>query len=426
MKFNYKLSKLDNGIRVISVPLGSTAAVTSLVLVGTGSHYEKKELAGISHYLEHLFFKGSKKYPSAHKISTILDTIGASYNAFTAEEMTGFYVKTVKDKAELALDVMSDYLKNPLFKDEEIERERGVIIEELRMYYDMPQRHVHDVFREALYGEQPAGRSIGGYEDTVAKIKPSDIREYFKKQYRGDNIVAVFAGNITHGHARELAEKHLGELPEGNSFEKEPIKAPEAIGPSVAIEQKESDQTHIVLGFNGIDINDDRKYALEVLAVVLGGGMSSRLFTEIRERRGLAYYVRAGADAGTDFGDFEASAGIANPKLEEAVEVLVNEFKKIRDNNIEKEEIDKAKSHIEGSTMLGLETSNSVAFYTGNYQLLMKKIITPEEYLQNIKKVTAKDVKEIAGDIFKKETCRLALVGPYKNEKKLEEILNKL
>lgn len=426
MNLDYKTFKLKNGVRVVTVPLKSTGAVTSLILVGTGSHYEKKELAGISHFLEHLFFKGSKKYPNAKKISTILDTIGASYNAFTAEEVTGFYVKTVKNKAELALDVMSDYLKNPLFKTAEIERERGVILEELHMDYDMPQRHVYDVFKESLYGDQPAGRDIGGDEKSVLNIKPKDIRDYFKKQYRGDNIVAVFSGNISHAEGKKLAHKFLKDLPGGNSFEKEPVAVPDGSGPNIAIKSRKSDQTHIMLGFNGINMSDDRRYAVDVLSVILGGGMSSRLFSEIRERRGLAYYVHAGASSGTDWGYFAAGAGINNAKVEDAVTVLVRELKKIKKNAVSAEELRKAKSHIEGSILLGLETSNSVAFYMGELELLLNEIIMPGEYVKNIKKVRSGDIKKIANDIFTKDAARLALIGPYKDKDKLQKILSKL
>ncbi|MEX0877407.1 MAG: pitrilysin family protein [Candidatus Spechtbacterales bacterium] len=426
MDIDYKTFKLKNGVRVLTVPLKSTGAVTSLILVGTGSHYEKEEVAGVSHFLEHLFFKGSKKYPNAKKISTILDSIGASYNAFTAEEITGFYVKTVKNKAELALDVMSDYLKNPLFKNIEIERERGVIMEELHMDYDVPQRHVYDVFKEALYGNQPAGRDVGGDEKSVGNIKPKDIREYFKKQYRGDNIVAVFSGNITHSEGKKLAEKFLRDLPSGNSFEKYPVIPPQISGPKVTLKQRKSDQTHLVLGFDGVDMRDERRYAIDVLSVILGGGMSSRLFSEIRERRGLAYYVGAGASAGTDYGYFAASAGVNNSKVEDATTVLVRELKKIKKTAVDADELRKAKSHIEGSFMLNLETSNSVAFYTGEEEILLNEITTPKEYLRNIKNIKARDVKNIANDIFKKESACFALVGPYKDKDKIKQILNKL
>ncbi|MDP4010320.1 MAG: pitrilysin family protein [Candidatus Spechtbacteria bacterium] len=423
LNLDYKTSVLKNGIRVISAELKNTAAVTSLILVGTGSHYEKKGLAGVSHFLEHLVFKGSKKYPSAIKISTILDGLGAQYNAFTDDEMTGFYIKTIRDKTDIALDVMSDFLKNPLFKTEEIERERGVILEELRMYYDMPQRHVVDLFREVLYGNQQAGVSVGGTEGTVANITPKDIKDYFKKQYAGGNIVAVFAGNISHEEARGLAKKYIEDISEGSPYKKPPVKDLESKTGKVLVQDKKTDQTHIAIGSKTFSLSDKRRYALDILATILGGGMSSRLFHEVRERRGLAYYVSAGADLGTDFGYFLARAGVTNDKAKDAVKVILDEFKKIADNLPRREEMEKAKNHIEGSTLLEIETSNSVASELGVSELLLKRIITPTEYIEKIKKVTPKDVVSVANDIFKTENIRIALIGPQKNAEEFENLI---
>ncbi|MEX0870022.1 MAG: pitrilysin family protein, partial [Candidatus Spechtbacterales bacterium] len=380
MDIDYKKSKLQNGVRVISIPLKNTAVVTSLVLVGTGSHYEPKELSGTSHFLEHLFFKGSKKYPNAAKIATMLDGLGAEYNAFTGEEETGFYVKTVSDKTETALDVMCDYLNNPLFAKKEIERERGVILEELHMYQDIPQRHAVEILMEELYGDQPAGRNTGGNEETVMGIKPSDIKDYFKEQYKGDNIVAVFAGDISHTKARDLARKYLSGLPSGQPYKKEPVLDVENTGPKARIEKRASDQTHIAIGFQGYDLSDKRRYALDVLAVILGGGMSSRLFSQVREKRGLAYYVRAGTNEGTDFGYFAATAGVANKKVDEAVRVIVRELKKLKKEPVSAQELRKAKNSIEGHTLLNIETSDALALELGAQEVLLNNIITPEEY----------------------------------------------
>lgn len=425
MQFTYQKSKLDNGIRVVSVPLKSTSAVTALILVGTGSFYETENISGISHFLEHLFFKGSRKYPSAIKISSMLDSFGAEYNAFTAEEVTGFYVKVVKEKLPLTLDVMSDFLKNPLFVEKEIERERGVILEELRMYYDTPQRHVLDLFREVLYGKQAAGRSIGGSEKSVLNIKSTQIKEYFKKQYRGDNIIAVFGGNISHQTAVKFSKKFLNGLPSGNAYDKEPV-VHNISTEQVIIQTKDSDQTHLALGFSGVNLKDDRRYPLSVLSVIMGGGMSSRLFSAVREKRGLAYYVRCGVDMGTDFGDFVTTAGVTNSKLEEALKVIVQEFKTIKKKLLDNKELQKAKNHIEGSMLLNLETSDAVASEAGIQEILLKKIISPSMYLKRIEDVSAKDVQRVANEFLTRNNVVLAIVGPHKNRNKLEEIINKI
>lgn len=290
----------------------------------------------------------------------------------------------------------------------------------------MPQRHIYDLFKEALYGDQPAGWSIGGYEKSIANITKKDIVEYFQKQYRGDNIIAVFAGNISHARALALAKKHLSDLPSGNSYDKAMVAGINSSEQKVYIQKKSSDQTHIALGFRGVNMQDERRYAVNVLAMILGGGMSSRLFTEIRERRGLAYYVRAGEDSGTDYGYFVNTAGVANRKVEQAIGVLVKELRKMKKEPVARQELKKAKNHIEGATLLGLETSDAVAFEIGTQEILLNKIIMPLEYVEKIKKVTISQVREVARDIFSKETMRLALIGPYKNKEKLENIISKI
>ncbi len=426
MKINYKISKLKNGLRVLSVPQENTDVVTSLLLVGTGSHYEEEDTAGLSHFLEHLFFKGSKKHPSALEISTILDGIGAEYNAFTSKELTGFYIKSVADKAEVGLDVMGDYLKQPLFKPAEVNRERGVILEELHMRSDIPQQHVATAFIKALYGDQPAGRKTGGTEKSVNNIKTKDIKEYFNSQYKAGNMLAVFAGGISHNKAKNLARKYFGNLPGGEGYEKEPVKAPDKNAPKLVFEERKTDQTHLALGFQGVDMQDERRYPLSVLSVILGGGMSSRLFSEIREKRGLAYYVQAGTDEGSDYGYFVARAGVANKKLPQATRALVGELNKIKKETVGKKELEKAKHNIEGNTLIDLETSDSVAAELGAQDLLTRNIVTPEEYLENIKKVTAKDIKKVANEVFTQDTLRLAIVGPKQNQKELEKILGKI
>ncbi|MDX1535857.1 MAG: pitrilysin family protein [Candidatus Spechtbacterales bacterium] len=426
INIKYKIITLDNGIRVISVPLKSTAAVTSLVLVGTGNHYEPKDKVGLSHFLEHLVFKGSKKYPSAIEISTTLESIGAQYNAFTSSEQTGFYVKTIRDKAELALDVMSDFLKNPLFSEEEIERERGVIIEEMRMYYDDLPRTAHDLLGKALYGDQPAGYTDEDQEKSIPNITPKDIKDYFKKQYVGKNIVVVLAGDMSNEDAEVLAKKYFDDVPKGEPFEKEAVSPVDPNGERIYSKEKESGQTHLAFGFPGPSINDELRYPAGLLSIILGGGMSSRLFTEVRERLGLAYYVGAGSARGTDFGYFMVRAGVANDNVEKALEVIIRELKKIKKEPVTEKELQKAKSAVEGGILLGLETSDDVAGYYGKLELLTGKILQPEEYLEKIKDITVDDIQEAAKSILKHDTMRLSVVGPSIEEKKITDIIKNI
>jgi predicted Zn-dependent peptidase len=423
MELKYHKSKLKNGMRLITVSMKNTDAVTAIVLVGVGSHYENKRLSGVSHYLEHLVFKGSKKYPSALKISTRLDSLGAEFNAFTSYELTGFYIKAVADKIEVGLDVMADYLKNPLFKSSEVKREKGVILEEIRMYLDNPQTHVDKLFTRALYGDQPAGRSVAGTEESVMGIGRADIKRYFEKHYVSSNIIVVFAGNIAPARGKNLADKFFKNLRKGENLAKIPVKLPSA-GARIASQYKKSDQTHLAIGFSGVSMDDERRYAANLLAVILGGGMSSRLFVQVRERRGLAYYVRSGSYEGTDHGYFVNKAGVANDKFAEASRVIIKELRKTKKELVTRSELEKAKNRIEGLTLLELENSYEVGASFGIEELLLNKIVGPNEYLRKIKAVRADDIRNVANDIFIKKNARLAFVGPHKDIKKLEKIIN--
>lgn len=426
MQLDYQKNKLKNGIRVITVPMKNTAAVTSLILVGVGSHYETKSMAGISHYLEHLVFKGSKKYPTAHEISIRLDGLGALYNAVTTNEYTGFYATTVADKVEIGFDIMADYLKNPLFKPAEVQREKGPILEEIRADKDSPASDVWNIFFKTLYGDQPAGRDIAGTEESVLGIKRKDIKNFFDEYYRGGNIVLIFAGNITHNRGLNLARKFLGNVKDGTRLEKQSVIGPKNVKNKVTIKTKNTKQTHMVLGFEGLNNKDKRVHAEVVLARLLGSGLSSRLFTEVREKRGLAYSIGANTYGGSDFGYFVVPAGITSEKLPVALRVIIKELKKIKKEPVSKQELKRIKDRIEGLEVLAMESSKSVAFDFGSDELILDRIETPLERIEKIKKVKASEVQSIANDTFKKNTMRLALIGPHKNKKELEEIINKI
>jgi len=424
-ELNYKKIVLKNGIRVTTVPMKGTAAVTSLVVVGVGGQYEPKKLSGISHYLEHLVFKGSKKYPTAHKISTVLDGLGASYNAYTSDEYTGFYVKTSADNTEKGLDVIADYLKNPLFKPSEVERERGPIIEELKMYYDNLPRYAYSLFQEILYGDQPAGRDVGGSIKSVSNIKRADIKKHFDTYYGGENICIVFAGNISHAHGRKLASKYFEDIESADRVLKFAVKNPQpATKERVVIKNKKNDQTHFVLGFRGLSGSDKNIYALNVLSMILGSGMSSRLFTEVREKRGLAYYVGANKISGSDYGHFSIRSGVSHDNLIKALRVIIKEIKKIKKYTPPTSELKKIKDRAEGLIALDMEESSDIAFDFGMDEMIFNKIETPIEIMRKINKVKPNDVRKIANEILKKDMARLAIIGPHKNIKELENLLD--
>jgi len=425
MAIEYKKSKLKNGVRVIVAPMGNTSAVTVLVLVGTGSKYETKKINGVSHFLEHMFFKGTKKRPSAHDISSLLDGVGGEFNAFTGEEYTGYYVKVATEHFDLAMDVVSDILLHSKFDNKEINRERGVIIEEINMYNDTPMRKVMELWSELLYGDQPAGWPIGGTKETMAGIARKDIIDYFSKQYVGDNIVVIVAGNVTSRDASSKIKKYFSPLKHGQSYEKDKVVESQNY-PAVLLHTKETDQTHICLGTRTFNIFDPKKYITQVMATILGGGMSSRMFISVRERKGLVYYISTAADADSDTGSLLTRAGIDNTKVEMAVKTIVAEYRELKRQKVSATELKKAKNYLRGKTHLGLEASDEVASFLGGQEISENKILSPEKILREMDKVTSSEIQQIAKEIFVPEYMNLALVGPFDDKKKFVELLGEI
>ena len=414
---------LKNGLRVVTVPIQNTNAVSVYLFVGTGSHHETKELSGISHYLEHLFFKGSKKYKTAYDIATTLASVGVRNNAFTSEECTAFYVETLHENLDIALDVMSDFLKHPLFTEDEIEREKDVILEELNMYNDTPSIRVAYVLQEALYGDQPAGRDIGGTPETVKATTKKDVVDYFNKQYKADNMALVFAGNITSEQGTKYAQKYFDTILVGkNEITKRPVAHLAPTEPTIRIEEKQTDQVHLALGFPSFPMDDPQQYATRILTTVLGSGMSSRLFTEVREKQGLCYAINMYNEAGTDYGFVCVSAGIAKRKTDQAIKTIVEELRKVKQEGITKQELQKAQHIIRSGLLLGLEASHSVASYWGEREILCNNIELPREYLEKINATTLAEVQSVANDIFIPTQARLAMVSPQHDHESLRKL----
>ena len=421
----HKKITLENGLRIILAPQPGNLAVTVSVLVEAGSKYETKEINGISHFLEHMVFKGTQKRPSALAISSELDGIGASYNAFTSHEATGYFAKVRTDHFEKALDVVSDIYLNPLFDSKEIDKERGVIIEEINLIEDQPSSRVWDVFTDLLYGDQPAGWRILGPKENIQKITREDFLNYRNSHYLPKSTVITIAGNFDEQKAIDEVKKHFSDFKTGEKKSK--IKVIESQSePSVSIKYKDSDQTHLVLGFRAFDVFDDRRYPLGILSDILGGSMSSRLWQKVREQMGAAYYVRAGADLSTDQGFFAVSAGVGNEKFEPVLRAVLEELKKIKEEGVFDKELDLAKEHIIGRLILGLETSDELAGFYGEQEILERKIEEPEEIIKKIEAVKEGDIINVAKDIFQNNKMNLAFIGPFKKEEeeKFKEILN--
>jgi len=422
MDHDFLLHQYENGLRLVVVPMKSTQTATVLVLVGTGSRYETKEINGISHFLEHMMFKGTTKRPKFLQIAKELDSIGAQYNAFTSKEYTGYWAKASSEHCDLILDVISDIFLNSRFDEKEIQKERGVIIEEMNMYLDLPPRYVGDLYEELLYGDQPSGWKVIGEKDTVSKLSQKDFVSYFNTHYLAENTVVAVAGNVDKEKIKEKVGDLFREAREGKKVTRQSVFESQS-KPETRLHYKKTDQTHFVLGVRAFDMFSPKSEAAEVLSTVLGGGMSSRLFVEVREKQGLAYYVKAGADAYTDHGFLATQAGIDNSRVEKAIRIVLKEYKKIRDKPVPKNEIKKTKEYIKGHLAIELESSDSVATFFASEWLLKNETLTPKEKLDKIMKVTVEDIREAASEIFRPEKLNLALIGPFEEKGKFEKIL---
>jgi len=420
--FYHQLHTFDSGLRLITIPMEGTRTVTVLVLVGTGSKYETKDINGISHFLEHMMFKGTDKRPGALDISRELDTLGAEYNAFTSKEYTGYYAKASSDKLDTVLDVIFDIFLNSKLDAKEIAIEKGVIAEEINMYRDTPSRYVSDLFEQLLYGDQPAGWDIAGEKEIIQKLERDDFVKYFNSHYvAGDTVVAV-AGNINPEEVKEKTAEYFKGVRNGIKVEKLPV-AEKQSGPAALIHWKETDQAHFNLGVRSYNMFDDRKYPLSVLSTILGGGMSSRLFQEVRVKRGLAYYIGSENEDYTDTGFFMVRGGVDKNRTMEAIKVVLEELAKARDGGVTEKELQQAKDHVNGGMALFLEHSDNVANAYAGPVLFENKVLTIEEKLAKINAVTLDDISTVARDVIKNEQLNLAIIGPFKDSEPFKEIL---
>ncbi len=420
MKFNKTI--LKNGLRVITVPMKDNPTVTVLVMVEAGSKYETKEMNGLSHFLEHMCFKGTEKRPKVIDISGELDSVGAQYNAFTSQEYTGYYAKADYKHLDMLLDVVSDMYLNPVFNEREIEKEKGVIIEEINMYEDLPHRKVQEIFANLLYGDQPAGWDIAGTKENIRNMKRSYFTDYRKNHYVASATTVVVAGKFDEKKTLDSLKKIWGDISSGKKKGK--IKTKESQDkPEVLIQNKDTDQTHMVLGVRSFDTYNKNNPALRVLTTVLSGGMSSRLFQKLRDEMGICYYVHAENDTSTDHGVFQVSAGLDNKRVKEGIEAVMEEFRRLKTETVSADELNKVKQQIQGNLYLGLETSESFAEYCGYQEVLNKPIKMPEQIISETEVVTAEDIKKIANKIFQDKNLNLAIVGRFKDKKEFLPIL---
>jgi len=413
MNFNKKF--LPNGLRLITIPMPESPTATAMILVEAGSKYETKKLSGISHFLEHFVFKGTARRPETSDLSRELDSLGAQYNAFTSQEFTGYFAKAHRDKAEKILDIVSDMYLNPLLPEAELEKEKGVIIQEIHMYEDEPMRHVQDLFLELLYEGQPAGWNIAGTPESVARFTRKEVADYREKHYVAEATTVIMAGGFNNALISNIENIFKG-LSDAKKPEKAKVEEAQKT-PKVLLKHKETDQTHIVLGVRTFNTFSPQAPALKVLSAILGGGMSSRLFQKLRDELGLCYYVSAMPDLYTDHGLFQVAAGVDTKKAYLAIEVVLEELRRLVLEPPPPAELRKAKDHLSGNLYLGLESSDELAQFFGSQEVLRKPLKSPEQIVQEIEAVTALDVKNLARQIFHAPSLNLALIGPFKNQK---------
>ncbi len=410
----FKTTTLPNGLRIITVPMQDNPSVTALVMVRTGSKYETKDINGLSHFLEHMCFKGTEKRPKASDISRELDSIGANYNAFTSQEFTGYYAKAAAKNASKIVDIISDMYLHPIFNAEELEKEKGVIIEEIRMYNDLPQRKVGDVFMNLLYGDQPAGWDIAGPEETIRTLNREKMIAYRSVHYTTPATTVIVSGSFDEKEMLSQITKAFEKASTKTSAGKLPVKESQT-APAIATSFKETDQTHLIIGFRSFPITDKRMPIIQVLVSILGGGMSSRLFSKMRDQLGICYYIKTDNDSFTDHGFLSISAGVDNTRVEEGIKGILEECRRIKNEPVGAEELQKSKDYISGTTLLGLETSDARAEFCGYQDALKGSVQTPDELMAKIREVTADDITKLAKEIFVDEGLNMAIVGRYKD-----------
>lgn len=418
----HKKTTIKNGLRIISVFQKESQAATIFVLVKTGSKYETKEISGISHFLEHMFFKGTEKMKKPKDVAEMLDRVGGGFNAFTGEECTGYYAKVDSSNFDLAIDWVADIFLNSKLPASEMEKERGVIIEEINMYSDNPMMHIDQVWKEVLYGDQPAGWDIAGTKETVSNITRKQLIGYVKDRYCPSNTIVCVAGNFDEDRVIKKIEKVFSLMDSRVIADGIGVIENQKI-PQIKLCYRKIDQTNLALGVRAYSLFDDRRYILTVMSAFLGGMMSSRLFEKIREKMGAAYYIRSSNDSDMDTGSFSVWSGVENGKVFDVVEAILKEFRRLKKERVGDDELRKAKDYIKGKMILGLESAESKASFYGTQELLTNKIDSPEDVLRKIEAVTADDILMAAKDIFCSEKLNLAVIGPFKDKKGFEEIL---
>jgi predicted Zn-dependent peptidase len=419
----FERQTLPNELRVLTAPLPYAQSVACFVMLAAGSRYERAGNRGIAHFAEHMFFKGTDRRPSSRDLTTLIDGIGGEFNAFTSKEYTGYYVRCAGADRDIALDVLLDMLRHSKFDPEEIDREKGVILEEMNMYNDTPRDHIGTVYETLMFGDNPLGWETLGTKQTIKDATRETFLDYVDEWYTPDRMVVGVSGMVG-DHLTPMLEDLLGDMSPNGSRRPAPAELDRTPGPHVAVHHKDADQAHLILGVPSYPIEHPDRYALQMLSAVLGSGMSSRLFLEVRERRGLAYYVHGMNHSYTDAGSLLAQAGVDIKRIDEAIKVIVEQFNRMAEEAVGSDELEKSRSLIKGRFVLRTEAPQGLIMYGLNREVLEGHVLEPAELLAKIDAVAAEDVQRVARDLIAKDKLHLAVIGPFEDEEHFRGVLD--
>ena len=413
----YQLTTLKNKLKIITHSMPNAHGVTAGIFVNTGSRYESDKIAGISHFIEHMVFKGTSKRPTPKDISEAIESVGGYLNAATSQDYTFFYNRVPFKHCTIALDVLADMINDPLFDKSALERERGVIIEELNMYLDTPIRYIYDLIMQTIWPGNSLGRDIIGTIQSIKSVQPKDFITYLKSHYQPQNMVLSLAGKINHKEIVSQARKYFSQnknsqLPKFKPVTKSKVRS------NIKIFNKPTDQVHLSLAFPALPRGHKDEITLALLDAILGTGMSSRLFLNIREKRGLCYSIQSFNERFSDTGIFGITAGLNTNKLDLALQAILAEIKDLTQHKVKPQELNKAKEYIKGSIQLQMDNPDNMAIYYGSQALFYKKIQTPEQKIKQLLKVSDYDIIKLANSLFNKNKLNLALIGPFKPKDK--------
>jgi predicted Zn-dependent peptidase len=420
----YEKSTLANGVRVVTGPMTGVRSASLIFYYNVGSRVEPANIAGVSHFLEHMVFKGTTRRPDPMTISEEIESVGGMLNAGTGRESTSYWCKVPSTHFALAFDVLADMLRNSTFDAGELDKERKVIFEEIRAIQDVPEDLVHDLIDEVVWGDDPVGREIAGTLETVGNITRESMVDFWSRNYGPDRLVVAAGGDIRHEDVVALAEKYFADLPASNGADTFTNAVVTQDAPRVRLVNRETEQAHLCLSFPALSYLDDRRFTQSTIESILSSGMSSRLFQEIREKRGLVYSGYGYFRGYEDVGQGVIYAGTDIDRVKETVEAIVGELKKLRDIPVPAQELENTKTLRKGRLLMSLEDSRSVASWVGSQEATYGEMLTPEEIMERIDDVTVEDVHTLANELIRSDRFNLALIGPYESQDEFAGLLS--